>query len=137
MEWNEAYSVGIPEIDAQHHTLAACITLVEKAVTEEQRWSAVHSALGRLADFARIHFAVEESLMRVHGYPGLARHIAEHLEFSERLARLQERALHIDVSEEMIVFLHQWLLEHVMTSDKHYADYLPRAGIVTCDVDAE
>jgi len=131
VDWKEEYSVGIPEIDAQHQTLAECIALVETAVTTQQRWSAVHSALGRLADFARIHFAVEESLMRIHRFPEIERHVREHLEFADQLRQLQERSLRLDVSGEMVAFIQKWLHEHIMTSDKHYAAYMPTAGVVT------
>lgn len=131
MEWTDEFSVGIPEIDTQHQTLAGCIALVETAVTTQQRWSAVHSALGRLADFARIHFAVEESLMRIHRYPALERHVVEHLAFTDQLRQLQESSLRVDVSEEMVTFLRAWLHQHVMTSDKHYAAHMPTVGVVT------
>ena len=130
MEWKDEFSVGIPEIDAQHQTLAGCIALVEEAVTSQQRWLAVHSALVRLADFVRIHFAVEESLMRIHRYPELERHIGEHLHFADKLNQLQAGSLRMDVSEEMVAFIQKWLHEHIMTSDKHYAAYLPTAGVV-------
>jgi hemerythrin len=111
--------------------LAGCIALVETAVTTQQRWSAVHSALGWLADFARIHFAVEESLMRIHRYPELERHVVEYLEFADQLRQLQESSLRVDVSEEMVTFLQKWLHQQVMTSDKHYAARMPTAGVVT------
>lgn len=131
MEWKEEFSVGIPEIDAHHQTLAGCIALVETVVTTQQRWSAVHSALGRLAEFARIHFAVEESLMRIHRYPEIERHVAEHLQFADQLRQLQEGSLRVNVSEEMVAFIRKWQFEHILTSDKRYAAHMPTAGIVT------
>lgn len=130
MEWKDEFSVGIPEIDAQHQTLAGCIALVQDAVKSQQRWSAAHSALVQLADFVRIHFAVEESLMRTRGHPELGRHIREHMDFADELRRLQEGALRVDVSEEMVAFIQTWMHEHILTSDKHYAAYLPTAGVV-------
>ena len=56
------FLVDIHEVDAQHQTLAGCIVLIETAVTTQQRWSTVHSALRHLAGCARIHFAVEEGV---------------------------------------------------------------------------
>lgn len=129
MDWKNEFSVGIHEIDEQHKVLVDCISLIEAAVTQQQRWSAVHSALGRLVDFARIHFAVEESLMRIHDYPGLEKHIEEHRQFSSGLKALQEKSLKADVSQEMAAFIQKELYEHIMTSDKHYAAFLPRAGV--------
>lgn len=121
MKWKKDFSVGIHEIDEQHKTLSDCIASLEEAFVGQERWSAVYSALARLADFARIHFAVEESLMRIHDYPGLEEHIHEHWRFSDDLKRLQEKALTADVSQEMIAFVRTWLDTHVITSDKRYA----------------
>ena len=121
MKWKKEYSVGIHEIDEQHKTLSDCIASLEEALVGHERLSAVHSALGRLDDFAQIHFAVEESLMRIHDYPGLEEHIHEHWQFSDELTRLKEKALTADVSQEMIAFLRAWLDGHVIASDKLYA----------------
>lgn len=121
MKWSKEFSVGIHEIDEHHRTLWECIASLEEAVIGRERWSAVHSALIRLAEFARIHFAVEESLMRIHDYPGLEEHIHEHWQFSEALKSLKKKALTADVSQEMIDFIRGWLDEHVITSDKRYA----------------
>lgn len=121
MKWTKEFSVGIHEIDEQHKTLSDCIASVEEAVAGQERRLAVHAALGRLADFARIHFAVEESLMRIHDYPGLEEHLHEHWRFSDELMRLQEKTLAADVSQEMIAFLRAWQDGHVITSDKLYA----------------
>ena len=131
MEWKEEYSVGIPEIDAQHQTLTGCIALIEEGVTNHAPSWAVDLALVRLADYVRIHFAVEESLMRMHRYPELDGHVREHLQFADQLRMLQEKSPRSDVSGEMLVFLQDWLNEHIMTSDKQYAAHLPKAGVVT------
>jgi hemerythrin len=131
MAWKEGFSVGIPELDGQHQTMEGFIALVETAVMTKQRWSTVHSALVQLTDFVRIHFAVEESLMRIHGYPELERHTGEHLQFADRLRELQEKSLRLDVSEEMVAFLRKWQEAHIALSDSHCAAYFPSAGVVT------
>ena len=131
MEWKEEYSVGIHEMDVQHQALARCMALVEKAVTTKQQLSTVQSALAQLADVVRIHFAVEESLMRIHGFSELDRHADEHLEFTDQLRILQEKSLRGEASEEMIANLAKWLRLHITVSDRHYAAHFPNAKIVT------
>jgi hemerythrin len=131
MEWKEEFSVGIPEIDEQHQTLTGCITLIEEGITNQAPLWAVDLALVRLQDYVRIHFAVEESLMRIHRYPELQQHVREHLQFADELKKLQEKSLRVDISRETTAFLEAWLHEHIMTSDKHYAEYLPKARVAT------
>lgn len=121
MEWKKEFSVGIQEIDEQHKTLVDYITSIEQTVIGQERWLAVHSALDRAADFAQIHFAVEESLMRIHAYPRLEEHAAEHRCLSDYVATLQEKALTTDVSEEMVAFIQGWLEVHIPTHDMPYA----------------
>ncbi len=132
MRWDEELSVGIAEIDQHHRVIAECIALVEDAVgkrSEKARWSAVHASIGRLADYVRIHFAVEESLMRMHDYPEIDQHVDEHLRFARDLMSLQRKALDSDVSEDMVVFLSSWQREHIAVSDKRYAAFLPVAAV--------
>lgn len=132
MKWTKEFSVGIHEIDQQHQILSDCITSLENAVVGQERWSAVHIALINLTDFAWIHFAVEEALMRIHDYPWLEEHIHEHRQFSEDLKRLNEKALRIDVSQETIAFIRAWLDKHVVESDKRYAlHFLKRLALDT------
>lgn len=130
MKWKEEYSVGIHEIDAQHKLLVDCISRLRESVNKKEKGLAVHFTLVQLADFARIHFATEESLMRIHQYPELEEHIQEHHQFIAELHALQEKALTADVSREMAEFLVTWLAGHIMTTDKRYASFLPRAGVV-------
>jgi hemerythrin len=130
MEWSQEYSVGIHEIDEQHKTLVECVSAIEQAVGQIERLSAVQLALARLARFADIHFSVEESLMRIHDYPGLHEHVQDHLRLSERLRVLQEHSLKADVSQDMIEFLRNWIEMHVRTHDKPYAfHFLKRTAL--------
>lgn len=129
MEWIEEFSVGIPEIDAQHRNIVDCITMVEQAVGSESRWSAVHSALVVLNKYVNIHFAVEESLLHIHGYPDLDRHVLEHRRLAEDLSKLQQQSLKTDISDKMVAFLNGWLRDHILTHDKDYAWYVPQVGV--------
>jgi hemerythrin len=130
MEWKEEYSVGIHEMDVQHQALARCIALVEKAVATKQQFSTVQSALAQLADVVRIHFAVEENLMRTHGYSECERHADEHVKFTDQLRQLREKSLRGEASEEMVANLAKWLRLHITVSDEHYAAHFPTAEIV-------
>ncbi len=119
MEWKREYSVGIHEIDEQHKSLAECISGIEQAVARYDRQSA-DAAIVRLADLARVHFTVEESLMRIHDYPRLDEHVDEHQHFSSHLKTLQERFLTPDIFRGRVGSLQEWWYQHVQ---KHYKSY--------------
>lgn len=124
MPWTTELSVGIPEIDEQHKGLFACLARVEAAIDEKERGSAVFFALDQLADYVRIHFAVEEIEMRMHGYPDIDAHISEHRAFEARIRKFSEDALHRNVYEEVREFLKDWLVRHIKVVDKAYVPYL-------------
>jgi hemerythrin len=124
MEWKSEYSVGIPEIDEQHKQLFACIDRLESAGDEQQRELAVYFVIDELKDYVRIHFTVEEIVMRLFDYPGLEAHVAEHREFAARLIALGKIELTHDVHSQAGKFLREWLLQHIMVTDKKYAAFL-------------
>lgn len=126
-QWRSEYSIGIDEIDGQHKGLINCIAALESSIEdpdEKQRWAAIHYAIVQLSDYTRIHFTVEESLMRVLAYPELDAHIAQHGIFVAYLKDMERKSITHDVREEEIVsFLRKWLLNHILVDDKNYAAY--------------
>lgn len=130
-QWRSEYSLGIDEIDGQHKMLINCIAALEKSIEdsdEKQRWAAIHYAIVQLSDYTRIHFTVEESLMRVLAYPELDAHIAQHGVFVAYLKDMERKSITLDVREEEIVsFLRKWLLNHILVDDKNYAAYFAQS----------
>jgi len=124
MGWKLNCLIGIPEIDEQHRQLFECIDRLENAADQRQRELAAFYVLDELKGYARIHFSVEEIVMRLFDYPGLEAHAAEHREFSARLEALGKIELARDVHAEAGRFLREWLTQHIMVSDKRYADFI-------------
>lgn len=123
---------GISEIDAQHQVLFDVVARLEKAVTSEDKWSAVHFGLVELAGYVNIHFAVEEALMRLHGYPDLEAHIAEHRRSSADLCELEANSIRRkDISESMLAMLRAWLITHIGGADLAYVPHLRTAPVAT------
>jgi len=129
MDWKSEYSIGIPEIDAQHRQLLECIDRLETAADEHQRELSVYFVLEELTDYSRVTFAVEEIVMRLFDYPGLEAHAAEHRKFSERLQSMEKAELQIhDMHTQVSTYLREWLTRHIMISDKQCAAYLLGQG---------
>lgn len=124
MQWKDEYSVGIEDIDKQHRVLLDYFTLIEDSVGSGGNWSSLHFILVQLRDFARIHFAVEETLMHMFGYPDTADHIGEHQGFFAKLKELEEQSLKTDVTKGTVGFLHQWLLKHITGADRGYVQHI-------------
>lgn len=124
MEWKDEYSVGIPEIDSEHRIMAEYVTGVERAVANNEVGLAIGSAIGRLASFTVAHFSFEETLMRIHEYPGMDDHVQSHRQFVSQLKEIQEQATAGASPEEIVRFLQTWLEKHFLADDRIYASSL-------------
>ena len=93
-------------------------------MTKQDRWDA-DSSIIQLLGLLKEHFALEEGLMRILDYPERDRHIKEHRQFNAEVYDLAQKSLRTkgNVSREMIKLFQKWMREHIMGSDKHYADY--------------
>lgn len=129
MGWTNSLQMGIKEIDEQHQVLFDVIARLEQAIDDEARWSAVHYAIVELDDFVRIHFSVEEALMRLHGYAGLDAHVAEHREFTDRLQLIKQQSIQRDVSDDVTELIKSWLTNHIDKVDRAYVSHLRTAPV--------
>jgi hemerythrin len=123
MIWRDEYALGIPEIDDQHESLLEYITEFEKAVEGKAHWNTVQPLIARARECARFHFAVEESLMQIVGYPRFVAHRAEHQHVLEQFAILEQRILREEMKAELLPLVHPWLYHHNIESDKPFVRY--------------
>ncbi|MCB1766851.1 MAG: hemerythrin family protein, partial [Candidatus Competibacteraceae bacterium] len=85
IEWSNALSIGIEEIDAQHKVLVDLLNQVHEAIQQRHGVEVTNEIVEQLGEYTRIHFAVEESLMRILHYPEYERHKDEHDRLIEQL----------------------------------------------------
>ena len=130
MQWKDEYSVGVDEIDDQHKGIAELFSMIDKAFESRESWSDVFFKLERLREHARFHFAVEESLMRIHGYSKLAEHVAQHKHFLDKLDQLQMTTLSRQVTMTTLSYLSNWYMEHMKTLDRDFVRYIIDSGKV-------
>jgi len=127
--WSSEFSVGVPEMDAHHRHLVGLLNRLHNAMVAGQGRSALASILNDLAQYTQAHFRAEEALMQRHGYPELASHRAEH----ERLASTVQRhiadlqASRITLTVQVMQFLKEWLVAHIMGWDKEYGRHIAAA----------
>ncbi len=122
--WKEEYLLGIPELDFQHKNIFDCIATIAGEELNKQKWFA-DSFTVQLVGLVHENFALEESLMRIMGYPELERHLEEHRQFGAEVHALAQQSLRVKagVSVEALKFVQEWERDHVLKSDRHYVDY--------------
>jgi hemerythrin-like metal-binding protein len=133
--WNDTYLIGIDRIDNQHkvlvNTLNQANTRLANGVTREM----LEQITRDLLSYAIYHFETEESLMREYDYEAgsdsaAIRHREEHRSFSQQVLKLRE-GLHdgrLVTREELLTFLNQWLVNHILHTDKQFGEFLIKRG---------
>jgi hemerythrin-like metal-binding protein len=123
--WNEAMSVGMPALDADHRCLIRIINLLEDA-EEGDVDRVVDIVMETLDLYCRYHFAREERIMRACGFPSLAFHRAEHQDFRRTVAA-KGAGKECASAPELLEHLKAWLLHHILIQDMAYKPYVVKA----------
>ena len=132
IEWNDEFSVGVAEIDAQHQRWIALINTLHDVLMGEanpENFSVKH-CLDEMVAYADFHLDFEEKMLAEAGYPLFEQHRAEHEKFRARLQELvradeQGRTL---LNTEVMNMLTGWLREHILKSDMAYKAHLMHHG---------
>ncbi|HTY03120.1 MAG TPA: bacteriohemerythrin [Rhodocyclaceae bacterium] len=118
------FEIGIAEIDSQHRQLFNILATLEKHSGTGYSYEAARDTLADLTNYANVHFAIEESVMRMHRYPDLEAHVAEHQHLRRQLAEFQQRLLDADIATQLYRFIERWLAEHIDVTDRKYVPHL-------------
>jgi len=125
--WNERYDTGIEKIDLQHRKLVGLINVLFDAIPLKDRQEILNQTLTELVNYTIYHFKLEEELMIKYNYVDFQDHKDEHVLFIEKINRYME-SLQVDNNKillNLISFLKDWLLKHIMDTDKKYITVIP------------
>jgi hemerythrin len=121
--WYDKFSVNNEEIDNQHKVLFDIFNRLYESCVENQFYLGVELLVSELEYYAKYHFTSEEKYMRDTGYKNIERHIEEHKLFTDKISMLKS-AGHIndyEHSKELVIYLWEWILKHIMVEDKKIA----------------
>ncbi len=122
--WQNAYSLGIPEIDEQHKTLFELINELWDALVKRSPVESQLLVIEGLEHYTIAHFAAEETFMRVIKYPKFDAHKQTHDKFVQRIAEEKTRLLAGNgLSLDVLYFLKDWLVNHILVDDQDYAGF--------------
>lgn len=133
--WSDAMSIGIAEIDEQHKILVGILNRLCMAVAQFESNKITAEILDALVDYTKTHFGLEEKLLKDAGHDAAAldAHQCEHRAFIAKISNIADmhRMEGKSVSLEILNLLKRWLQEHILVTDKKYADELRSAGYST------
>lgn len=121
-KWKDSYSVGVEELDLHHKKLFGILnTLYEGSLVPDGNLD-IADKIDALIAYTEYHFAAEEEHLKQIGYLERESHFRLHRSFIKKVSRLQRKS-HLpaeELTQELIVFLGNWLLHHVLEEDKKY-----------------
>lgn len=129
--WTEAYRVNVAELDRQHQDLFDAVNELDQALSTGEGEAVIASLLEKLMKYADEHFAAEEALMQQHRFPGLSTHRAQHKVFRHKIAVFlaSHRAHKASVPVSLLLFLREWLKDHLLKTDKQYSAFFNARGV--------
>lgn len=132
--WTEEYSVHVAEIDEQHrHFISICNDLVELAGRQSFTNEEALRSVSRLGDYAFYHLAFEEELFVKTNYPEGPAHTVSHDTFRVKARQVineaRKETIDRQVLKDIADFAVNWLLGHILHTDKKYSDYFNQHGI--------
>jgi hemerythrin-like metal-binding protein len=131
LSWSKLYCVGLREIDDQHRVLVGLLNRLGAANSRGDWTEMVSETLASLVKYVGEHFAYEEQLMKEHGYEETASHVAAHVGLARRVGELvgrENEGSTISVGE-LTVFLRQWLIAHILHTDRALGAALNAKGV--------
>ena len=134
LSWSQNYSVDINTIDEQHKKFFSIFNKADELIAEPKsdvRSQKINEIFLGLDDYAKFHFAYEESYFEKFAYSRKDEHIAEHKKFIHDLEDLQSRfkSGEEDIVFNIISFLEGWLVSHISYSDKLYSECFRKNGV--------
>jgi hemerythrin len=124
--WNDAYGVGISDIDEQHGILFEMIDGLAAAAEGRDRASFKAGDVERVVELARAHLKYEETLLGRNRPPGYAEAIRDHAEFLKKVDVLSRYVSEApaDALQTMVEFLKDWVIDHTLLENGRFREYL-------------
>lgn len=131
IEWTASFDTGVPEIDEQHRILVHTLNDANARMQGNPDLGVVEEITQDLLSYALYHFETEEGLMQAYGYSDgsptdAEAHLQQHRSFSSKVVAVRDNLrAGIPISrEDLIGFLSDWLVKHILNTDKKFAAYL-------------
>ena len=127
MEWSPQYEVGIRFMDGQHRQMLDLVNRVLEGAYQGKELEELVAVLRDLVRLTEHHFHAEESRMAELGADA-DDHRGEHRDLLESLRFFTDR-LDADKVGKCSVFLRDWLLRHIESTDRKFAAFLRERGV--------
>jgi len=119
--WKDAYLLGVNSMDNEHKVLVEKINKFAHALDSGSQAS---KEFQELAEFTKEHFTHEEKYQTEIDFPQREAHFQIHAQLLKRVGEFGDELKSGKVNHnEIMTFLNDWLLNHILGADMKYARY--------------
>ena len=131
VEWEDKFSAGISEIDEEHKKLIGILNKAVSANEHNDNTVETLELLGDMIEYSHKHFSMVEAYMLKFKFPEYQLHKKEHLDFTDMTIRNYHDFISGDyqIANEILEYLKQWLVNHILVTDKKYIDCFKGNGL--------
>lgn len=132
--WTPKYSVNISKIDQQHSKFIDILNKLNMTLKKGEGREIIDRIIAELEDYADFHFKTEEDLFKKYDYPEYVEHKKEHDDFKKKVKEFLEKSQNqksgkVVLTIEISNFMLDWLINHILKSDKKFGPYLNSKGV--------
>lgn len=131
IDWNDAMSVGIPEVDQEHRQFIQLLNDLNLAIASRMDLAEIQRRMRLILDNADLHFAHEETLLRQRNYPDADDHADKHAQTRQALHAIMAQCTRDSLEPQWIAAgleVKNILINHLRTEDIKYMDYFHNAS---------
>jgi len=131
IQWGPKYFIGLKEIDDQHKVLVDLINDVYANFGKDGNKRTVSKVLNELVNYTVFHFGNEEQYFKKFGYNDSENHNKQHKMFVDKIKKIAHDFDSGDatISLDLVDFLKDWLINHILKIDKKYVSFFKEHGI--------
>lgn len=131
INWDINLKTGVEIVDDQHKKLVDLVNRLYDAMIGGRGNQVLGQILTELVDYTVYHFKTEEDMFRQYGYREAAQHIQEHKDLTEKAVALKAAfdGGKATITLDTMNFLKDWLVNHIMKSDKQFGPFLNSKGV--------
>ena len=126
IKWRDSYSVGVDEIDKEHKVLVEIVNELFTIVRDKKSLLDSTVCIDKLIQYTVTHFADEEAIMEKMEFPSIDDHKALHgkLLHTVRIFNRRIKDKEDIATQELYIFLRDWLITHILEEDMKYKEHL-------------
>jgi len=131
IKWEQKYSVDVGMFNDQHKKLIDIINDLFDSMKIGKSNEKLGEIFTSLIDYTKYHFKDEEDMMKKYFYPDYLTHKKEHDVLTEKVLEYKAKFdnKEILISIELLNFIKEWLMNHIMQTDKKYGVFFNSKGL--------